>query len=197
MVMTDIDRFPVKDLMGRYGIGRTALYDRFKHANIKPDKEGTRSFVSGEQLAELDRLNDHLATGGSLSDFVPAYGWREEGQELALAPNSSADVQPIEPAANLEALAVAVSVGVERAIASQSQPPNPLWYMKELKQAVEEQWLLTTAEVRELIGVKPTAAKGEDSYQRGCWLFTKEGKIGSQTAWRVSKQGENELKIKK
>lgn len=37
-----IDRFPVKDLITRYNIGRTALYERFKHANIKPEKEGTR-----------------------------------------------------------------------------------------------------------------------------------------------------------
>ena len=185
--MTDIDRFPVKELMGRYGIGRTALYDRFKHANIKPDKEGTRSFISGEQLAELDRLNDHLASGGSLSDFAPAYSFPEEGQQLALIPNSSADVQPIEPA-SLQVLVEAVSVGVERAIASQAQPPNPLWYMKELKQAAEEGWLLTTSEIRELIGVKPTANKGSNTYKRGCWTFTKAGKIGNQTAWQVSKQ---------
>jgi hypothetical protein len=186
--MTDIDRFPVKELMGRYGIGRTALYDRFKHASIKPDKEGTRSFISGEQLAELDRLNDHLATGGSLSDFVPTFSEQEETQELAIVPNSSADVQRTVANDNLEALAVAVSVGVERAIASQSHPPNPLWYMKELKQAAEEGWLLSTSEARELLGVKPTTTKGSDTYKRGCWLFTKAGKIGSQTAWRVSKK---------
>ena len=190
--MTDIDRFPVKELMGRYSIGRTALYDRFKHANIKPYKEGTRSFISGEQLAELDRLNDHLAAGGSLSDFVPT----EREQDLAILPNSSADIQRTVANDNLEALVIAVSMGVERALAegaaklnaSQSQSPNPLWYMKELKQAAEENWLLTTAEIRELIGVKPTTRQGSDTYKRGGWLFTKAGKIGNQTAWRVSKQ---------
>jgi hypothetical protein len=66
---------------------------------------------------------------------------------------------------------------------------SPLSPHRELEAAAEKGWLLTTAEVRELIGVKPTVPKGEDSYQRGCWLFTKAGKIGSQTAWRVSKRG--------
>ena len=106
-----------------------------------------------------------------------------------------ADIQRIVANDNLEALAhavgaplvSAVSMGVERAIASQSQPPNPLWYMRELKQAASEDWLLTTAEVRELIGVKPTTSKGSDTYKRGCWLFTKAGKIGNQTAWQVQK----------
>ncbi|NEO93285.1 MAG: hypothetical protein F6K56_24915 [Moorea sp. SIO3G5] len=50
MVMNqEIDKFPLKDLQSRYSIGRSALYERFKHANIKPNKEGTRSFVSGKQ----------------------------------------------------------------------------------------------------------------------------------------------------
>ena len=181
--------------MGRYGIGRTALYDRFKHANIKPSKEGTRSFVSGEQLAELDRLNDHLAAGGSLSDFKPvyryaaaSYGEQEEEESLASLPNSSVDIQRTVPSANLEVLVQAVSEGVSQALAaSQTQPNTPLWYMKELKQAAEEGWLLTTKEVRQLISVKPQTPKGEKVYKRGCWLFQKAGKIGSQTAWKVSK----------
>ena len=46
----EIDKFPIKDLQTRYNIGPTALYERIKHANIKTDKEGTRSFVSGGQL---------------------------------------------------------------------------------------------------------------------------------------------------
>ncbi|NEN95024.1 MAG: hypothetical protein F6K50_05625 [Moorea sp. SIO3I7] len=67
MVMNqEIDKIPVKDLQSRYNIGRSALYERFKHANIKPNKEGTRSFVSGEQLEELDCLHNHLERGGLL-----------------------------------------------------------------------------------------------------------------------------------
>ncbi|NET69174.1 MAG: hypothetical protein F6K63_34155 [Moorea sp. SIO1G6] len=64
----EIDKFPIKDLQTRYNIGRSALYERFKHANIKPNKDGTRSFISGEQLEELDRLNTHLERGGTLTD---------------------------------------------------------------------------------------------------------------------------------
>ena len=64
--------------------------------------------------------------------------------------------------------------------------------MNVLERASEKDWLLTTAEVRQLIGVKPKTSKGEKVYQRGCWLFQKAGKIGSQTAWKVSKTMTND-----
>ena len=66
-------------------------------------------------------------------------------------------------------------------------PVNPLWYMEVLEQACSGGWLLTSDEVQHLIGVKPTCARGEDHFQRGCWVFVKAGKLGSQTAWQVEK----------
>ncbi|NEQ86493.1 MAG: hypothetical protein F6K26_42450 [Moorea sp. SIO2I5] len=65
---------------------------------------------------------------------------------------------------------------------------NPIEYMHQLKIAAQEQWLLTTSEVRELIKVKPHTRKGEDTYKRGSWLFVKSGKIGRETAWRVEQE---------
>ncbi|NEO92354.1 MAG: hypothetical protein F6K56_19810 [Moorea sp. SIO3G5] len=89
----EIDKFPIKDLQTRYNIGRTALYERFKHANIKPNKEETPSFVSGEKLEELDRLNDYLMTGGTFEDFeaLSTEEFTENNQE-AISPNSSPDI---------------------------------------------------------------------------------------------------------
>ncbi len=63
---------------------------------------------------------------------------------------------------------------------------DPLWYMDTLEKAASSDWLLSTTEVEQLIGVKPRS-KGDSGYQRGKWLFTKAGKIGPQTAWQVRK----------
>lgn len=68
-----------------------------------------------------------------------------------------------------------------------SAPVNPLWYMEVLEEACRGGWLLTSDEVQHLIGVKPTCPRGEDHFQRGCWVFVKAGKLGSQTAWQVEK----------
>ncbi|PZD70945.1 hypothetical protein C1752_08720 [Acaryochloris thomasi RCC1774] len=66
------------------------------------------------------------------------------------------------------------------------QQQDPLWYMDALEKAASSDWLLSTTEVEQLIGVKPHC-KADGIYQRGQWVFNKAGKIGTQTAWQVSK----------
>jgi hypothetical protein len=69
-----------------------------------------------------------------------------------------------------------------------SHPPtDPLWYMDVLERAHVGHWILTSSEIQQLIGVKPSCSHNEDTFQRGCWLFVKAGKLGAQTAWRVEK----------
>jgi hypothetical protein len=64
---------------------------------------------------------------------------------------------------------------------------NPLWYMDVLERAATAQWLLTTDEIEQLIGVKPKCHGKDKTYQRGTWTFIKVGKLGAQTAWKVTK----------
>ncbi|BAZ40942.1 hypothetical protein NIES4101_69040 [Calothrix sp. NIES-4101] len=76
---------------------------------------------------------------------------------------------------------------LEQILTSHFQPPNPLWYMDILERAQASNWLLSSEEIEQLIGVKPKCEPGKDIFQRGCWIFTKVGKMGAQTAWKVSK----------
>jgi hypothetical protein len=69
-------------------------------------------------------------------------------------------------------------------------PTNPLWYMTVLEQAQAGNWLLTSTEVHQLIGVKPSCTHESESFQRGCWRFVKAGKLGTQMSWRVNKATE-------
>ncbi|NEP23732.1 hypothetical protein [Moorena sp. SIO3I6] len=190
----EIDKFPLKDLQSRYDIGRTALYERLKHINIKANKEGRSSFVSGEQLEELDRLHNHLEGGGTFEDFesLSTTGNSQGAISLNSSPNSSLNVHRTNfweaEREALEVLIDAIASGIERANINRMQPLSPIEYMHQLKIAAQEQWLLTTSEVRELIKVKPHTRKGEDTYRRGSWLFVKSGKIGRETAWRVEQE---------
>jgi hypothetical protein len=79
-------------------------------------------------------------------------------------------------------------VKLETTLASRLQPSNPLWYMDILEKAEAANWILSTEEVEQLIGVKPQCHHDETSYHRGNWVFLKVGKIGAQTGWRVQKQ---------
>jgi hypothetical protein len=93
----------------------------------------------------------------------------------------------IETHQQLQAIADAL-MKLEAIITSRIQPVNPLWYMEILEKAAANNWLLTTEEVEDLIGIKPQCHHDETSYQRGSWLFVKQGKIGTQTSWQVQKQ---------
>ena len=173
----EIDNFPVSQLQSRYSIGKQAVYNRLDALGIKPFKEGNRSYITAMQLRSLDELHQHIAAGGTMADFSAK-------KALSQRVDSQLDIvdKPSLPP-------VAAYFGeLVKAIATAIQPPaDPLHYMDVLERAAEKGWLLTTAEVRQLISVKPKTSKGEKVYKRGCWLFQKAGKIGSQTAWRVSK----------
>ncbi|NEO17276.1 MULTISPECIES: hypothetical protein [unclassified Moorena] len=211
MVMTqEIDKIPVKDLQTKYNIGRSALYERFKHANVKPNKEGTRSFVSGEQLSELDRLHNHLEGGGTFEDFesLSTTGNSQEAISLNSSPNSSLNVHrtnswEAEREPLLEVLIDAMKQSFHYAITygvslpNAGKPVTAIDRHQQLKVAAEEGWLLTTLEVKELIGVKPQAGKGENKYTRGSWTFIKSGKIGRGTAWRVERSMSPENRMKR
>ena len=69
-----------------------------------------------------------------------------------------------------------------------TEAKDPLWNLSALERAIDNEWLLTTAQIKNLIGTKPYCKKGKSSYERGSFLFTKSGKIGNQTAWKVSKK---------
>ncbi|NEP13743.1 MAG: hypothetical protein F6K14_26785 [Symploca sp. SIO2C1] len=177
----EIDNFPVSQLQERYGIGKQAIYNRLEALSIKPFKEGKHSYVTASDLRSLDRLHNHIQSGGSMADFS-SHNKSKSFSQLDKVDVTSGLVEVTELLAVIEAC---VKASTEAAI-SAIQPKSPLWYHWELTKVMEAGILLTTAEVKELIGVKPVCQGGQKFYKRGSWTFVKSGKIGSQTAWRVS-----------
>lgn len=92
---------------------------------------------------------------------------------------------------HLETIAVALTQLSAALNPPAQSPTNPLWYMEVLERALAENWVLTSSEIHTLIGVQPICHHESDSFQRGCWIFVKAGKVGGQIGWRVKKdQGE-------
>jgi hypothetical protein len=197
----EIDNYPVADLPSRFDLGKQAVYNRLEALGIKPTKVGKRSYISATQLQTLDRIHAHINQGGSIADFQspdleisPLDTMDKSTGRLTSAENNQ-ETSPLDTMDkstgivenNLEVLVNLIAGAVSQTIASTVQQRSPLWYMSELERAEAQGWMLTTAEIQQLIGVKPTAATGTSTYQRGSFTFTKAGKIGSQTAWRVTK----------
>ena len=138
----------------------------------------------------IDKTNGHLTSSQhspktSPLDTIDTNSGRLISQEVI--PLDAIDKTSGLKENNLEALVNLIAGAVSQTIASTIPTRSPLWYMSELEQAEVQGWMLTTAEIQQLIGVKPTVAKGVSTYQRGSFIFTKAGKIGTQTAWKVTK----------
>ncbi len=66
-------------------------------------------------------------------------------------------------------------------------PTDTIAQLKQLQSIVEQGWWITTQQIKELTGTTPKLKKGETQWQRGSFLFTKVGKIGNQSGWKVSR----------
>ncbi|OKH10812.1 hypothetical protein NIES593_22730 [Hydrococcus rivularis NIES-593] len=177
----EIDNFPVSQLQSRYSIGKQAVYNRLDALDIKPFKEGNKSYINASQLRSLDELHQHIADGGTMATFGTAQN-SQAGQLEKLDSPVDAIESPVDASPGYLVKALIQEIGDRIA------PKSPLWYHSELERAKASDWLLTTAEIQKLIGVKPKVERGQKSYKRGNWIFVKAGKIGNQTAWRVMKE---------
>ena len=153
------------------------MYDRMKALAIEPIARGK---LSSEQLDKLDKLDKHLKTGGTLSDFESS---RTEVIEARLIEPAATTAINQERENFLELIeAIARHIAATR---------DPLQHYVALERAIASGWLLSTAEVRSLIGVKPSG----DQFQRGSFIFVRSGKMGTQAAWRVAKVEGGSYKI--
>lgn len=153
------------EVMERYGLkSRQSAYDRI---NALKSKNIT---VSSDSLDKLDR---HIKDGGTLADFA----------QVEVAP------LPVEPAEivyprNISGGGEDNFIQLVKEIGTALKPAaDPLQHYCSLERAIASSWLLSTSEVKQLIGTKPTGEK----YQRGSFVFIKAGKMGNQSAWRVMK----------
>jgi len=175
--------YPVSQLRDRYGIGKQADINRRKHLGIKPTKIEGSYYITENELKTLDALDQWLRDGGKMKDF-------DEGQAVessgGLTRPDSVDVTETDyqEATLIENETEPQWGPLIQMLAEKLQPPrSPIQNWRELEEASEKGWLLTTKQVQELAGAKP---KG-NQWQRGAFLFTKAGKIGREAAWQVKK----------
>jgi hypothetical protein len=165
-----METYPIASLQERYSLSsKQSVYDRMKALAIEPIARGK---LSSEQLDKLDKLDKHLKSGGTLSDFESS---RTEvfRTEAAIEPTAATANQERE---NFLELIEAIA----RHIAATR---DPLQHYAALERAIASSWLLSTSEVRALISTKPRG----DRFQHGSFVFIRAGKIGAQAAWKVLK----------
>ncbi len=178
-------------------LAQTSAFQSRRDKEAKPTQGGT-----DEQIKEIERLKErlsqlkaNLATSETtqLQASVPESPPKPKMDLAETTSGSEPTIAPSPPQLDLVGIdkrltAIAESLAkLADILASRLPVPDPLWHMEVLERACAANWIVTTEEVKQLIGVKPECRAGENSFQRGGWNLIKVGKIGSQTAWRVTK----------
>ena len=181
----------VQELCDRYNIkSRKSLYSRLDGLEITLAKDGNKSYATEEQIKLLDQQNEYIKNGGSIKNFVPTTHAEVTLHNTSSNPDISSIVETTQHNTEITTqpqLLGDIVQAVTVAIADKMQPIDPLWYLGRLEAARASGWELTTSQVQELIGVKPSCKKGKRTFKRGSFIFVKSGKIGNQTAWKVQK----------
>lgn len=191
------EQMNVQYLMARYGLNsRTSLYTRLKHLGIelaKDDKD--RGFATSEQLKLLDQLHEHIKAGNSMASFVKASDvdvmpmYTVQGEHTTktggLDSQRSKSHRTVQQTVQVSDSAMLLESLVGAIINNIHPSKNPLEKYRDLKECEQENWLLTTKDIEDLVGRKPRKIKGQDYCLIGGWKFIARGKAGNQSLWSV------------
>ncbi|ELS05148.1 hypothetical protein Xen7305DRAFT_00048900 [Xenococcus sp. PCC 7305] len=186
-----VDLIPLSQLPSRYGIARSNLYTRLKELKIESVKQGRKAFVTAASLQLLDGLHAHLEQGGTTSDFI-----KLQANNIVTIPNSSLESSNYfenpyssEPTISLNPTAL---VGVIETVVKRLIPTSRsrLTYMRELEEAYQNQWLLSTSEVSDLLGLtKKTITNYGQEFSDAGFIFERVGvRKGGEIAWSIDKE---------
>jgi len=167
----------------RYGCDNySTFHNRMVKLGIKPERRGRQSFLNQEQIQLLDRLDTHLKSGGVFGNFQI-----EEGLTTPIQESSSSGKLIV---SKVSAIASSGSIGdIEIIAALQSlsmKNYDILTPQKRLKEAVENDFLLTTEQVSQILGLNSNTVRSwKSGTQRLGFIFHKEHEGSSAVVWRV------------
>ena len=168
----------------RYGCDNySTFHNRMVKLGIKPERRGRQSFLSQQQIQLLDRLDEHLRTGGTFGNFII-----EEGATVPMPKNTSS-MELV--ASNSHSIVSTGSIGDMEIVAALQSVANAnydvLTPQKRLKEAAEDGFVLTTEQVSRIVGLShSTVSSWKTGTRKLGFHFHKEHE-GASVVWRVSR----------
>lgn len=178
------ERYAVVSLLERYGVDEAELFTRFNQLDIYPQSHDGGLSIHHEHLEILDALDDHIYDGGSLTSFMEQFPHlRGHQPDNAIQPSPPEEISPVPVDRQQAALAVLV----EAIAARMTTAPDPLAHLRALEDACNNHWLLSTAELGQLLKMSPKTINKHPSFQRRGFVFQKVGRDGNETIWEIKK----------
>lgn len=180
----EIDRLPVSQLMDRYNLVRSAVYNRLEALGIKPEKIGNKAYVNSTQLRLLDDLHQFIQTGGTTAEFTESRGLQKANAETSGLSSGLSTIQP-----DIMKLVAAIAAEFAARFQPPTPEPDPFAYFEVLERAARNGWLLRTTEVAYLLDLPPASIRAYgDRFSEAGFTFTRAGyRSQGEVAWRVSK----------
>ena len=172
-----IDEMPVASLANRYGVHRSQVYNRLeaikkRQAELVPHRRGRKSYVSAHLLGLLDGMAALIQQGSTTEEAA--------NQVLGHLSNRPADSPADIRQVDTSALAIATP-----------EPEKPfsiddtLHMLRALQELADNDWRLSSDQIAQTLELK--ALPSGDSFERYGFRFSKAGKNGTQTAWKIEK----------
>lgn len=161
-----MDSIPVSSLRDRYQIGKTAIYDRLKALGIQPQRRGKVAYISALELGQLDELNSRLKAGEAMpnvsAEQTELVAMKTFNEPPRLIQNTTAELNTIALSPSIESaiLTFATMLKPERDLLSNHS---------QLQRCADNDWLLSTIELRQLVGRIPK----QEWFQRMGFTFTR------------------------
>ena len=176
-----------RQIAERYGCENnySTFHNRMVKLGIKPERRGRQSFLNQQQIQLLDRLDAHLKNGGTFGNFEIEEGairpLNEDNSSISLATSRIGSTATNGSIGDIEIVAALQSLTMKNY--------DILTPQKRLKEAVDNEFLLTTEQVGQILGLSSsTISSWKSGIQRLGFLFYKEHE-GSSVVWKVSRRG--------
>ena len=179
----------ISELLTRYKITKPALYSRFKGLGIETFKVGRKAYVKAEDVELLDKLEQHIYDGGTITDFVHT---NESAGELSEASSQELTEQsesiPVNQSEGWQFTLPLLVNSLADAIAQRITPPvSPLAELEALEKAYEKRWSLSTNQLGSILKLNSKTLIRYKSFERHGFTFTRSGVVGAEIGWRVGK----------
>ena len=167
----------------RYGCENnySTFHNRMVKLGIKPERRGRQSFLSQQQIQLLDRLDEHLRTGGTFGNFII-----EEGATVPMPKNTSS-MELV--GSNSHSIVNTGSIGDIEIVAALQAVANAnydiLTPQKRLKEAAEEGFVLTTEQVSRIVGLSHSTVSSWKTGTKKLGFHFHKDHEGASVVWRV------------
>ena len=182
-----------KVLVDRYEVSKQTLYTRLSAIGVTGTKRGKQVFFNQSEVYQLDAAHYFLSKGYGLKDLKSAsVSFDADSDSGSPNINPPTDVTELVIAPQQERVVMALTASIREALQSTTPPPprDPLLAYRQLQEAFEQKYQLTSQSLREILGVAQSTVNSWSSVvSRNGYILKKVG----AGKWRVYREEDQEV----